>query len=77
MKMEMGIFAVQTLDIINVKPLSFRDSPHLSPSPFSVYLSDRLPLVFILMKVDPSSCSCYARTTQDRGGGKGGDSKLL
>lgn len=67
MKMEMGIFAVQTLDIINAKPLSFRDSPHLSPSPFFVYLSGRLPLVFILMKVNPSSCSCYAQTAQDRG----------
>ena len=61
--MEMGIFAFQTLNmIINAKPLSFRDSPHLSPSPFSVYLSGRLPLIFILMKVDPSSCSHYAQT---------------
>lgn len=68
MKMEMGILAIQTLNmIINAKPLSFRDSPHLSPCRFSVYLSGRLPLIFILMKVDPSSCSRYARTAQDRG----------
>lgn len=67
MKMEMGIFAVQTLNmIINAKPLSFRGSPHLSPSPFSVYLSGRLPLIFILMKVDPSSCLCYAPTVRGR-----------
>ena len=66
--MEMGIFAIQTLNmIINAKSLSFRDSPHLSPSAFSVYVSGRLPLIFILMKVDPSSCSCCARTAQDRG----------
>lgn len=61
MKMEMGGFAVQTLNmIINAKPLSFGDSPHLSPSLFSVYLSGTLPLIFILMEVDPSSCSRYA-----------------
>lgn len=60
MKMEIGIFAVQTFNmIINAKPFSFRDPPHLSPSPFSVYLSGRLLLTFILMTVDPSSCSCY------------------
>lgn len=68
MKMEMGIFAVQTLNMImNAKPLSFRDSPHLSPSPFSVYLSGRLPLIFILTKVDPSSCSRCTQTARDRG----------
>lgn len=68
MKMEMSIFAVQTLNMImNAKPLSSRDSPHLSPSPFSVYLSGRLPLIFILTKVDPSSCSRYTQSASERG----------
>lgn len=43
-KMELGILGVEALNmVINAKPLSFGDSPHLSPSPFSVYLSGRPP----------------------------------
>lgn len=50
--------------IINAEPLSFRDPPQLSPSPFSIYLSGRLPLIFILWKVAPSSCSTQNFTKQ-------------
>lgn len=51
--------------IINAEPLSFRDPPHLSPSPFSIYLSGRLPLIFILTKVAPS-CSTQNFTKQGK-----------